>query len=327
MKRVFIYAIVICFMLPMAGACKKLSVDTIYQLTVNWQDRRSQADTVPLTTAKAYAFFADPDQWEVTTIEDARAGIITKIGDQSQKRNYDEAPAGMGKYGNVFEFQFSSAPVMLVVADTKQEMWATGNSNIVADLPYMYVTLKFRPLDWKQGDKDPIVKKPWKYYGYENVSIPIDTRLQIVPAVWLNGQASSSILRSTGCYAFYNVKKAVKANVTSWENARNGILDITNDDNTVVQRNFDVRGEWVNDSLIMKVDNPNVMVVVYNELPAETDGRKIYAYSLFDLADNKPELKDDVLFKLKDLSSPSDTTVTYNTKWKIFYGAVNTRRR
>lgn len=319
MKRVFTYVLFVCFLLPLAGSCKKVSVDTLYQLTVNWQERKSGLDTVPLSTAKAYAFFADAEQWEVTTIEDARAGIITKIGDPSQKRNYDEAPEGSGEYGNLFQFVFDSAPVMLVVADTKYPMWATGNSGIVPDLPNMYVTLKFRPLDWKDGDPNPIIKKPWKYYGYGNVVIPIDTRIQIVPVVWRKDEPTSSILQSTGCYAFYGLTKKNKGTVTSWENARDGIAQWIVD-STVVRKDFDVRGEWVNDSLLMKVDNPSVMVVVYNESLEETGGRKIYAYGFFDLVDNKPQVKEDVLFSLRELTSPKDTTIVYNTKWNVVYG-------
>lgn len=327
MKRLVTYFFLLCFAAVLAGSCKKLSVDTIYNLKVEWQERRTQKDTLsPLADAKVYAFFADPEQWEVTTIEDARNGVITKIDDPSQKRNYDEAPAGTGQYRNQFEFKFNGAPVMLVVADNQYPMWATGNANIVPDLPYMYVTLQFRPLDWKEGDKEPIVKKPWKYYGYENVVIPIDTKLQIVPAVWVVGGASSTVLKSSGCYAFYGVTKKMKGEVASWDNARAGIINMTGADGNTVQKNFDVKGEWKNDSLLMDIKNPSIMVVAYNEVPEETGGRRIYAYTFFDLSSNAPEVSSNVLFNLKELTSSEETTVTYNT-WTVVYGKVETAKR
>ena len=36
----------------------------------------------------------------------------------------------------------------------------------------MYVTIKFTPLDWKEGADEPVVKTPWKFYG---------TRMSIFP--------------------------------------------------------------------------------------------------------------------------------------------------
>ena len=52
-----------------AVSCRKPVVGCDYRLTVTWQERKSEKEPIPLTTAKVYAFFVDPDEWEVTSIE------------------------------------------------------------------------------------------------------------------------------------------------------------------------------------------------------------------------------------------------------------------
>ena len=93
----------------------------------------------------------NPDEWEVTSIENARAGIATAVGDSSRTRSYDMVAEASGEAGNVFDLRFATTPVMLLVVDTAYPMWATGNANVVAGLANMYVTIKFTPLDWKEG--------------------------------------------------------------------------------------------------------------------------------------------------------------------------------
>ena len=135
----------------LAVSCSKPVLGCDYRLTVTWQERKSVTEPIPLTTAKVYAFFVNPDEWEVTSIENARAGIATAVGDSSRTRSYDMVAEASGEAGNVFDLRFATTPVMLLVVDTAYPMWATGNANVVAGLANMYVTIKFTPLDWKEG--------------------------------------------------------------------------------------------------------------------------------------------------------------------------------
>lgn len=203
----------------LAVSCSKPVLGCDYRLTVTWQERKSVTEPIPLTTAKVYAFFVNPDEWEVTSIENARAGIATAVGDSSRTRSYDMVAEASGEAGNVFDLRFATTPVMLLVVDTAYPMWATGNANVVAGLANMYVTIKFTPLDWKEGADEPVVKTPWKFYGYKDVHIPIRTQLRITPAVFREGEYRSNLMTSARCYAYYGFDKANGGRVTSWEQA------------------------------------------------------------------------------------------------------------
>ena len=294
--------IIIISCLLLAVGCKQPPIDCTYNLTVTWQERKAVKDPIPLTTSRVYAFFVDPQQWEVTSIEDARNGSISRIGNPTDRQSYDQIGIASGEYGNQFSFVFDREPVMLVVADEKYPMWATGNANVVPDLPNMFVTLNFTPLDKAAANSEPYVKGPWKFYGYKNVLIPIDTDIEILPVVTYRGQHSSQILYGAGCYAFYGLEKA-KAEVASWSDASQGIARKLLDNDRYEQVDFDVAGTPVQDSLFMNVSDEKVMVVVYNQ-PSLNDGVRMFAYGFFDLADNPVTKSNTVLF---DLNKTSDS--------------------
>lgn len=314
MKKGFLSLVLLAAVCSLFVSCHKVTLDSVYSLTVQWQERKSDSEPLPLTTAKVYAFYVDAKQWEVTSIEDARNGIITAVGDPTNKRNYDVTTVGEGEFENVFKFAFLKAPVMLVVADENYPMYATGNANVVPDLPNMYVTVKFLPLDWKEGDKDPVVKEPWKYYGYKDVHIPIDTDLKIIPSVWEKGATQSILLSSAKCYAFYGVDKQNKGRVTSWESAKAGIAERETADKKIEEVRFSATGEWLSDTLRFEMQSPKVMVVVYDDpVDPQTDVR-MYAYSYFDLSKNPISEISRVFF---DLRTERDTTI-YET-WTVVF--------
>ena len=98
----------------LAVSCSKPVLGCDYRLTVTWQERKSVTEPIPLTTAKVYAFFVNPDEWEVTSIENARAGIATAVGDSSRTRSYDMVAEASGEAGNVFDLRSATTPVMLL---------------------------------------------------------------------------------------------------------------------------------------------------------------------------------------------------------------------
>ena len=289
----------------LAVGCKEPPINCHYNLTVTWQERKAVKEPIPLTTAHVYAFFVDPAQWEVTSIEDARNGSISQIGNPSIRQSYDAVGVASGQYGNQFEFDFQREPVMLVVADEKYPMWATGNANVVPDLPNMLVTLNFTPLDKAALNSEPYVKGPWKFYGYKDVLIPIDTDIEILPVVIYRGQYASQILFGANAYAFYGLEKG-NASVASWYDASRGIARKYSDSNHDVYEevNFDVIADYTQqDSLSMNVSNEKVMVVVYNQ-PSLDDNVRMFAYGFFDLADNPVSKSNTLLF---DLNKTSDS--------------------
>lgn len=275
----------------LAVSCSKPVLGCDYRLTVTWQERKSVTEPIPLTTAKVYAFFVNPDEWEVTSIENARAGIATAVGDSSRTRSYDMVAEASGEAGNVFDLRFATTPVMLLVVDTAYPMWATGNANVVAGLANMYVTIKFTPLDWKEGADEPVVKTPWKFYGYKDVHIPIRTQLRITPAVFREGEYRSTLMTSARCYAYYGFDKANGGRVTSWEQAASGRAERKKeqDSDEYVEFPFDVEAVWVDKQLTMELSDSSVMLVLYAD-PAQEAENKIYAYGYLDLSSNPVEM-------------------------------------
>ena len=85
----------------LAVSCSKPVLGCDYRLTVTWQERKSVTEPIPLTTAKVYAFFVNPDEWEVTSIENARAGIAPAVGASSRTRSYDMVAEASGAAGPV----------------------------------------------------------------------------------------------------------------------------------------------------------------------------------------------------------------------------------
>lgn len=284
----------------LAAGCKSPSINCRYNLTVTWQERKAVKEPIPLTTARVYAFFVDPNDWEVTSIDDARNGIISQVSNPANRQSYDAVGVASGEYGNQFAFDFQSEPVMLVVADEKYPMWATGNANVVPDLPSMLVTLNFTPLD--KPSAEPSVKGPWKFYGYSDVVIPIDTDIEILPVVTRRGQYASEILVGAGAYAFYGLEKG-KASVGSWSDASQGVAhrqlaDATEQSEPV---HYTIAAEHRGDSLSMRVADEKVMVVVYNQ-PSFDNNVRMYAYGFFDLADNPITKSNTLLFDLNKIS-------------------------
>ena len=180
---------------------------------------------------------------------------------------------------------------MLLVVDTAYPMWATGNANVVAGLANMYVTIKFTPLDWKEGADEPVVKTPWKFYGYKDVHIPIRTQLRITPAVFREGEYRSNLMTSARCYAYYGFDKANGGRVTSWEQAASGRAERKKeqDSDEYVEFPFDVEAVWVDKQLTMELSDSSVMLVLYAD-PAQEAENKIYAYGYLDLSSNPVEM-------------------------------------
>lgn len=311
MKRILFAILVLVALGAGVASCERLTFGCDYHLTVTWQERKEQADSLPLQTARVYAFYADPNQWEVTSIENARAGIITAVGNPARQRNYDMEAEPTGEYGNEFDLRFDSSPAMVLVADEKYSMWATGDANVAAGLANLYVKLKFRPLDWTTTSTEPIEKGSWKFYGYGNVHIPIDTELEVVPSVWRTGASASELLQTADCYIFHGIAKG-DGNVASWEDACRGIAQRKGEDDTWETVTYDQKGYWSNNELIdAHIDQQYVMVVVCNNVSVSSS-EKMYAFCYLDLESN-PEVQEEKL--LFDLRNPS-SEMTYRI-WTV----------
>lgn len=315
MRRILCVMVLVVVTCLVGVSCKSPALDCRYNLTVTWQERKSVTEPVPLETARVFVFYADASQWEVTSIEDARNGIATSVNNPGQQISYDEELLPVGPDNNVFQAEFTDKPVMLLVVDTKYDMWATGNANVVEGLPNMYVTIKFAPLDWKEGQTLPVEKKPWKFYGYDDVVIPVDTELFIKPTIWHVGSLASDIMTVARCYAYYDFSKSNGGRVISWAQASSGIAEYQEEEGSdvYVEVPYSVSGEWSGEMMKMDIGGnlESIMVVVYNEAPG-VDEERVYAYSYLDLTSNPVR---DTLNLLVDLRKSGDSW-TYNT-WNI----------
>ena len=206
-------------------------------------------------------------------------------------------------------------PGRLWVAENKDDRWATGNANVVEGQPNRYVTIKFETLDWKEGQTRPVEKKPWKFYGYDDVVIPVDTELFIKPTIWHVGSLASDIMTVARCYAYYDFSKSNGGRVVSWAQASSGIAEYQEEEGSdvYVEVPYSVSGEWSGEMMKMDIGGnlESIMVVVYNEAPG-VDEERVYAYSYLDLTSNPVR---DTLNLLVDLRKSGDSW-TYNT-WNI----------
>ena len=133
--------------------CNKPVLGCDYRLTVTWQERKSVTEPIPLTTAKRVRPFREPRRMGGYLIENARAGLPPRWATRRARAAttwWRRRPARPETFSTL---RFATTPVMLLVVDTAYPMWATGNANVVAGLANMYVTIKFTPLDWKEGGR------------------------------------------------------------------------------------------------------------------------------------------------------------------------------
>lgn len=131
--------IILFAILCMFARCASSSVDCDYTVrTLAEREKSGARDTIG--TAGVFAFFTDTLGWRVSSYEDAVAGTITHT--DGRTKQYDVR--GEQYSTGIFNFHFTTAPVMLVTYHSELPAYGWRDSNVTENLPEMNITAVFQ---------------------------------------------------------------------------------------------------------------------------------------------------------------------------------------
>ena len=136
------------------GCFKKVTMDCRYNLRPYYQ-AESGGVAVQGEGMIAYAFAADTTQWTVASYEDALNGVLTSKT-TGEKRS--DAMARAEQQDTVVVLQLTATPATIVVVDPVNRLFAWRMTEVVENLPDLYVSVTFRP--WSA--KKRYVEGPWR---------------------------------------------------------------------------------------------------------------------------------------------------------------------
>lgn len=149
------------------GCYETVRVETMYTVRPYIQATSTDGLDVMDYNAYGWGFYADTAVYAVASYDDALEGIITSKVDGS-KKSYDLIGDKVDQ--GQLEFLLTSMPVMLVVVDPVEKLYAWRHAQIAANLPIMNVPVFFRP--WKES------------------SLYIDTRWNMVNEFYVEEEAA-----------------------------------------------------------------------------------------------------------------------------------------
>ncbi len=144
MRRIFLalisaVAFISCF--------DETGYDTLYVLRV-YEQEESGDDFIPLDGCEAYAFAGNTDEWEISSYEDARAGVLTSIETGEQRGPF----AWSEPYNDSetqLQLQLDREEVILVIVDPATEVYAYTDYTVPVNFSEVVVDIVFRP--WKDS--------------------------------------------------------------------------------------------------------------------------------------------------------------------------------
>lgn len=154
-KYCFIAVLSLCVLVP---ACAKVEVDCLYTVRALGAEEKSDKKPDVIGGVRVFAYFADYQEWEVASYEDALEGIIRSV-EGSGTRTPDvvgEPYADEGEAG-LFDFRFTEKPVMLVAVHTEYPVYGWRNAGVVDNLERMNIPVVFQL--WKYLEEDNIIKE------------------------------------------------------------------------------------------------------------------------------------------------------------------------
>lgn len=140
--------------IAVTGCFKKVTMDCRYNVRPYFQ-AESGGVAVQGRNTIAYAFAADTAQWTVASYEDALNGVLTSKT-SGEKRS--DAMARAEQQDTVVVVQLTATPATIVVVDTENRLYAWRMTEVVENLPDLYVSVTFRP--WSA--KTRYVEGPWR---------------------------------------------------------------------------------------------------------------------------------------------------------------------
>lgn len=123
------------------GCFKKVTMDCRYHVRPYYQ-AESGGVAVQGEATIAYAFAADTTQWTVASYDDALNGVLTSKT-SGEKRT--DAMARAEQADSTVVLQLTATPATIVVVDTANKLFGWRMTDVVENLPDLYVSITFRP--------------------------------------------------------------------------------------------------------------------------------------------------------------------------------------
>lgn len=139
--------IALCAVALTATSCfKDVKMDCRYHLRPYYQ-AESGGVAVQGENIVAYAFAADTTQWTVASYDDALNGVLTSKT-SSEKRS--DAMVRAEQQDSTVVLQLTATPATIVVVDTVNKLYGWRMTEVVENLPDLYVSITFRPWSVKK---------------------------------------------------------------------------------------------------------------------------------------------------------------------------------
>ena len=146
------------------GCFKKVTTDTTLRIKV-LAEAASGEGTVPAEGCYAYIYYADKEDWTVSSYEDAVTKTIThtETGEKRSEPDEESVPyIWEGSENNYLEMFQDKAPALVVVVYPDAQMYAYMYRKAEAEnLTYTYLTLIFHA--WKKGTYNEGTKEGYKW--------------------------------------------------------------------------------------------------------------------------------------------------------------------
>lgn len=125
---------------------KKVTMDCRYHVRPYYQ-AESGGVAVQGEGTIAYAFAADTSQWTIATYDDALNGVLTsKTSGEKRTDVMDRAEQS----DSTVVLQLTATPATIVVVDTVNKLFGWRMTDVVENLPDLYVSVTFRPWSVKK---------------------------------------------------------------------------------------------------------------------------------------------------------------------------------
>ena len=233
----------------------------------------SGSDVEALEGTLAYAFAADTSEWEVTSYEDALAGIITSRHEPSLKDNAPLATAepyeAEGTRGWL-TMRIRRSSALVVAVNPELRLYGYRQQGFGENMPRLYSTVVFRP--WKQSYDE---SKSW-FMRNDFYTPPLEAQYIIEPYVETTEGATPEQLTALKAYAY--AVDTTDWKVATYDDATLGIITSKYDEEETKRNPMATASrDSGTGNFTMTVSGTPLMVIV-----ADTRNRR-YAYSRQDI--------------------------------------------
>ncbi len=163
-KRVYVFAL----LLVLSACFKDEEYDTQLILMPSIQDA-SGGDYLPYAGCVAYAFVADTAVWEIRSLADALAGVMTLREDSDITMQPIASAVGYEEdgldVGTMLSMQVEAEKPIIVIANDSEGIYAWRFFSVGLNLSKTYLDVIFR--SWKTAD---YTENSWNYF----ITTPLD---------------------------------------------------------------------------------------------------------------------------------------------------------